>query len=401
MVWIDLTHIHQTLLQKHGPGAEEKETPRPTSPRLDAWETVRARWPADFPLQQVWARAEAAVQQERRKEARRSDALPPHVAFGLFLLQATPHVDRYRTVIKAHKKVSFVDNGNAVAPPDSTEDRVAEILSAYRDVLLRYYPAEIDFCSCEGTEDDNARTTRRLLSRQRQERSTTCSVCNSSAATLMDVGDRSIVCEQCGFVTAVDSQTLQASFKDMDRVNLSCKYQYDRITHFRDCMNQFQGKQNALIDRSVFEALRYQFVQHGLAPANYADLPKEVAFRSVTKEHILLFLKETGNTKHYDDVALIHFELSGKRPPDISHLENALLQDFHKLTTLYDKKHRQSKRKNFINTGYILFQLLRRHKFPCRKEDFNILKTIDRKYYHDNIAKALFEELGWNFVPTF
>ncbi|NDE18024.1 hypothetical protein EBZ80_24195, partial [bacterium] len=260
-------------------------------------------------------------------------------------------MDRYRTVIKAHKKVSFVDNRKSAAQgADSTEDQVADILRAYHDVVLQYYPSESDLFHRETTEDDNARTARRLLSRQREEATTTCSVCNSGAATVMDFGDRSIVCEQCGFVTAVDSHTLQASFKDMDRVNLSCKYQYDRITHFRDCMNQFQGKQNALIDRSVFEALRYQFVQHGLVPANYADLSKEVAFRNVSKEHILLFLKETGNTKHYDDVALIHFELSGKRPPDISHLENALLQDFHKLTTLYDKKYRQSKRKNFINT---------------------------------------------------
>jgi hypothetical protein len=45
--------------------------------------------------------------------------------------------------------------------------------------------------------------------------------------------------------------------------------------------------------------------------------------------------------------------------------------------------------------------LLRRHKYPCQKEDFNILKTIDRKYYHDEICSELFHDLGWNFQPLF
>ena len=58
-------------------------------------------------------------------------------------------------------------------------------------------------------------------------------------------------------------------------------------------------------------------------------------------------------------------------------------------------------RKNFINTQYVLYQLLLRHKHSCKKEDFIILKTIDRKYFHDEICKSLFEHLGWNFSPFY
>ena len=57
--------------------------------------------------------------------------------------------------------------------------------------------------------------------------------------------------------------------------------------------------------------------------------------------------------------------------------------------------------KNFINTQYVLFQLLRRHKYPCKRADFNILKTIDRKSFHDDVCKSLFEQLGWNFTALF
>ena len=37
----------------------------------------------------------------------------------------------------------------------------------------------------------------------------------------------------------------------------------------------------------------------------------------------------------------------------------------------------------------------------AKKEDFNILKTIDRKSFHDDICVGLFAELGWNFSHTF
>ena len=65
------------------------------------------------------------------------------------------------------------------------------------------------------------------------------------------------------------------------------------------------------------------------------------------------------------------------------------------------KKFKHINRKNFINTQYVLFQLLRRHRHSCKKEEFIILKTIDRKFFHDEICKELFEELGWNHSPFY
>ena len=99
--------------------------------------------------------------------------------------------------------------------------------------------------------------------------------------------------------------------------------------------------------------------------------------------------------------------MTGKKSNDISHLEDKLIKDFEVLSDLYDKKFKHDKtkkidRKSFINVQYVLFQLLRRHKYPCKREDFNILKTLDRKAFHDDIMKELFEELNWNFFsPQF
>jgi hypothetical protein len=184
---------------------------------------------------------------------------------------------------------------------------------------------------------------------------------------------------------------------------MSSKYSYERKIHFKDCINQFQGKQNSTIDEKVFKNLEEQFELHGLLTKD-KDSPKKTRFQNITKEHILLFLKENGQSKHYEDVILIFHKMTGKRVDDIAYLENQLMEDFDKISNLYDKKFKftgKIDRKSFINTQYILYQLLRRHKYPCRKEDFNMLKTLDRKSFHDDIVKELFEGLNFNFTPIF
>jgi hypothetical protein len=194
-----------------------------------------------------------------------------------------------------------------------------------------------------------------------------------------------------------------STYKDIDRINISSKYTYDRRVHFRDCINQYQGKQNSSIDQIVYTQLSDQFDKHHLLTGG-KNTPIETRFKNITKEHIYIFLKELEYTKHYENVNLIHYQLTGKKPDDISHLEDRLLDDFDLLTELYDKKFKNKQgfdRKNFINTQYVLYQLLVRYRHVCKKEDFTILKTVDRKSFHDDVAKICFEELGWNHSPLF
>lgn len=227
-----------------------------------------------------------------------------------------------------------------------------------------------------------------------------CSNCKAQDF-IMSIEQNLEICENCGKQEEKSYKSL--SYKDITRVNLSNKYTYERRIHFKDCMNQYQGKQNSTIDEKIYEDLETQFELHGLLNGD-KNVPKKIRFENITKEHILLFLKETGHTKHYEDVVLIYHKMTGKKVDDISHLENQLMEDFDKISNLYDKKYKftgKIDRKSFINTQYVLFQLLRRHRYPCKKEDFNMLKTLDRKAFHDEIVRDLFEALGFNFTPIF
>lgn len=221
------------------------------------------------------------------------------------------------------------------------------------------------------------------------------------------VENNTYVCLQCSAQKSVIKHT--SSFNDIDRINISSKYCYDRKIHFRDCINQFQGKQNCTIQSHVYEDLEIQFKNHYLLVEG-TDITKEEKYKHITKEVIMIFLKDLNYTKHYENVNLIHYVITGIKPDDIGYLEDKLMRDFDILTDLYDQKYKEivlmygyddHLRKNFINTAYVLFQLLNKYKHPCKKEDFSMLKTVDRINFHDIIIKYLFEHLHWNYSPYF
>jgi hypothetical protein len=162
---------------------------------------------------------------------------------------------------------------------------------------------------------------------------------------------------------------------------------------------QFQGKQNSTVERKVYENLEKQFDLHHLLVGDKTT-PKHIRFKNIKKEHISLFLKELDYTKHYENINLIHYNMTGVKPDDIGYLEDKLLDDFDTITEVYDKLFKNINRKNFINTQYILYQLLIKHKHPCNKDDFTILKTIDRKTFHDDIYREISLKLEWSFQPT-
>lgn len=294
-----------------------------------------------------------------------------------------------------------------------------EIMQTYRSILAT--PQKIDFLGTSPKNPNNkqktltiqkflevAKTYRPDLIPSSTEKTIICQNCSNKKDFELIEGSVH-VCSKCFARQHILGYA--SSYTDVDRVNVSSKYMYDPRVHFRDCMNQYQGKQNCTIPLAVYQDLERQLELHhllvkteeGAPPAriqSFQDIP-HARFQQITKNQILLFLKELGYPKHYENVHLIHFNLTGISPDNISHLEEQLLADFDALIELYNKLYSNIKRKSFINTQYVLYQLLYRHKHPCNKEDFIVLKTVDLKAFHDDICKTLFTELGWNMSPYF
>ncbi len=289
---------------------------------------------------------------------------------NFYISESAELLERYRKILKTPLKLSFTGK-----PKQDDREKLA-IQDTYLEIAEKYIPS-----------------VRAVKQTDKKVNRMTCDNCPNKREFIMD--DNAYICSDCGAEQDILQHT--TSYKDVDRVNISTKYSYDRKVHFRDCINQYQGKQNCTIDQKIYDDLEEMFEKHHLLVGD-KSMKKEVRFSKITREHVLMFLKELGYSKHYENVILIHYNMTGKKPDDISHLEDRLLADFDLLVETYDK-HFKNKvdRVNFISTQYVLYQLLLKHKHPCRKEDFVILKTVDRKSFHDTICSHLFSLLSWSF----
>lgn len=203
-----------------------------------------------------------------------------------------------------------------------------------------------------------------------------------------------IICNECSSVHSI--QSIQTSFKDIDRVNLSQKYKYKKKVHFRDTLNQYQGKQNKNVEH-IFPILEEQFLLHNLV--NKDGKTNYEKYCSITKEHIYMFLFETNNSNFYEDINMIHTYFTGIPCPDISDIEHLLYEDFDKVVDAYESLG-DIERIHFLNGQYILYQLLKRRKYKVKENDFDILKTRERLVEHDEIYQKICLKLEWTFTPT-
>lgn len=361
---IDILQIHQSIL--HNFAQEENNIPDYQS-RLD--EIIRS-----MNLPNLRHRTQNSLSTNKHDLEKKIKSIREKISYNFYMMETTELIESYIKLLHSPVKVNFM--GKHKSDDIDKNDiiiRYCSIAKTYTDINMHTYTESVQKIVC------------------------TNEMCLSKKS--VDIIDNNYVCTGCGTMLGIVSNF--SSYKDAERVNMSSKYTYDRKIHFRDCINQFQGKQNATIDQVVYDKLLEQFSLHGLLVDGNTMQEK---CSQISREHIYIFLKETGYSKHYEDIILIHFILTGKKPDDISHLETFLLDDFDVLTNAYDQKYRKHQiieRKNFINTQYVLFQLLRRHKYRCKRRDFNILKTIDRKSFHDEVCKSLFEQLGWNFTALF
>lgn len=291
--------------------------------------------------------------------------------YNLYLVEAIPIIEEYKEILKTPVKVSFMGKTS------KDDRRKCKVIEQYLEVASKYTNIKVD---------KNSNSNRII-----------CQNCNNKKD--FDIVDNIIyICNNCYARQIV--MIHNSSYNDIDRVNISTKYMYDPKIHFRDCIKQYQGKQNCTIPQKVYDDLEQQFERHHLLQ-DVKTNNKQQKFANITKNHIMIFLKELDYPKHYENVHLIHYNFTGIKPDDISYLEHKLLDDFDVLIELYYKKFKNIKRKNFINTQYVLYQLLCHHRHPCKKEEFIILKTVDRKFFHDEICKTLFEHLGWNHFPYY
>lgn len=218
-------------------------------------------------------------------------------------------------------------------------------------------------------------------------------VCGNCGGSRFDVSDCiTYTCQDCFVEETVLSQV--SSHSDIGRVDLSGRYMYERHVHFRDCIAQFQAKQNASVPLSVYVRLEEWFDLHHQLVGD-SSTEKVVRFSNVSKYRLHKALGELGFNTHYENLHLIHHVLTGVPANDITHLEDRLMENFHSFVDKFDEIFPDLPRKSFLSSHWLLYVFLLRLGYKCGEDDFKILKTLDRKKFHNQTTKTVFAELGW------
>ena len=184
-------------------------------------------------------------------------------------------------------------------------------------------------------------------------------------------------------------------YTDLSRVNVNQKYKYEKKCHFKDTVKQYQGLQNKNIPEQVIQDVIELIKRHGL----YTEDPTQDPYVRLTKDHIRVFLDESDNARYYEDLQLIYSRITGKACPNISKYESKLYEDFDCLVDAFLSLN--IRRKNFLNSHYVLRQLLKRQGHRVPDDDLTCLKTLSRVQSHDEIYQKCCEILKWNFQPSY
>lgn len=300
------------------------------------------------------------------------------IQLNFYLKETILLIESYKRLLNTPIKVSFMITNNQNKQCQLQNKHKQEIINEYIKIAKKY----IDILDDEHQEDT--------------QKNIKCNNCTNDVNLIID--QNIYICVMCGSERELFLNV--SSYKDMDRIHIMSKYTYNRKSHFKDCMKQYQAKQNCVIPDHIIEDIINELNKHHLLIGDH-DTSNEIRYSNITKFHIMEFIKELGYSKQYENINLIYYIITNKKPSNISHLEEKLLQDFDIFSNYYDRviKNKIGNRKNFINIQYVLYQLLKKHNHKCDVKDFYILKSKEKIDFCDRVTKMCFQELGWNHYP--
>jgi len=98
-------------------------------------------------------------------------------------------------------------------------------------------------------------------------------------------------------------------------------------------------------------------------------------------------------SKQYADINLIHFLITGEKPPDITRYRNELFEYIDQVDEAYEKV-KDPIKINSLNVNWKLYKLLQILDYPCRRDDFFCLKTPSKQKEHEETWYNMIEYLS-------
>jgi hypothetical protein len=196
--------------------------------------------------------------------------------------------------------------------------------------------------------------------------------------------ESTLVCNSCG--NEVCKLDYTATFKDVNRINMTERYKYTKEDHFLNAVKDFECRQNRTIPESVYEKFQLYLDQHNIT--------------NVEKHHLYLYLTEHKLSDYYNDTNLIYHEYTHTPPPDLSGIKDKIMIDFRKVEKAIEDFITETGRANSITVKYKLYKIIQRNGFKVKKGDFYMLRTDGKLEEHDEMWAKICEKYKWTVLPS-
>lgn len=196
-----------------------------------------------------------------------------------------------------------------------------------------------------------------------------------------------VVCYKCGIYQ--DALTHDAEYNDRCHINSTSNNGYMNKETFVKALDCYQGRQKVEFPRELWTKFD-----------DYCAFKKKIK-ATLNYETTRPIFKEIGYSGYFDDINLflsMHPEIR-KPLPDLSKVEDQILQDYDQFSAKYPEI-KGDERDSSLNAWYLLYILCQRREVPCNKFDLKMPDTREIRISNDNIARKVFEALGWKFQDT-
>ena len=157
------------------------------------------------------------------------------------------------------------------------------------------------------------------------------------------------------------------------------KRKYCRLDHFREVLNQYQGKEGREIPEDIVQRVRDELAREPMS--------------------VKQALRDLKLTKYVENANYLEFIINSKPMPYIPKLiEDKLVRYFKVIDRTFTELY--SDKQSFMSYYYVIYKLLELMGQHELMKDVPILKTRSRIRQHDKVWHAICEELGWQFQAT-
>ena len=193
------------------------------------------------------------------------------------------------------------------------------------------------------------------------------------------------ICQECGIF--FDKPMFEVH--DLHNYKVQQKRDYKKLDHFKEVLNQFQGKEMREIPVEIVQGVRDKL------PYNLEHIT-DLTGVNITR----CILRKSKLAKYIENAHSIWAMASNRQPPYIKKLvEDKLIRYFKAIVQVYEPL-KGNKRNSFMNYYYVLYKLLHLMKEYELLQYIPLLRTKQRIREHDRVWKKVCEELDWGFHPT-